>query len=229
MDYEKAKSLCRLPHPNQRWGCLSFAQHGDDLMLVNLMELLGIRFPSWLDLGAHHPFNISNTALLYERGGRGVNVEANPLLLSEFRKHRPEDKNVCVGVGLESGYQTFYKFSDTSGLNTFCPKEIIKLAQKGIIHKEEISLPVSTVQQIVDEYCNRVWPDILLTDLEGLDFPVLESLDFKGRGPKVVVAETRRGESSQMKYMMAEKGYVPYCRMWENLFFVQSDFSYLVL
>ena len=80
-------------------------------MLCNLFRLMGIERPGYLDLGAHHPYVISNTALLYERGSRGVNVEANPALVVAFREVRPDDVTVNVGVGPEQGTRPFYQFT----------------------------------------------------------------------------------------------------------------------
>lgn len=52
---------------------------------------MGIKKPSYIDIGAHHPYEISNTAIFYMNGCRGVNVEANPNLIDEFYKERPDD------------------------------------------------------------------------------------------------------------------------------------------
>jgi hypothetical protein len=58
-------------HPHQWYGGRTYAQHGDDLAIINLFNCLRIRQPSYLDIGAHHPFHLSNTALLYQRGSAG--------------------------------------------------------------------------------------------------------------------------------------------------------------
>lgn len=210
----------------QRWGAITYAQHGDDLMLVNLCELLGLEKPSYLDLGAHHPVNISNTALLYERGARGVNVEANPRLIAAFKKHRPEDITVNIGVGPEKGELPFYVYSDDSGINSFS-KDHVEFLKHIPVQRTE-TLPVVTVNEIVEKYCGGRWPDLLLLDLEGMDFAVLESADFSESRPRVIVVEVRRGESADLKSMLAARGYACYCRMSANLFFVQEDDGYLV-
>jgi len=214
-------------HPDQKYGCVTYAQHGDDLMLVNLFHLMGIEKPSYLDLGAHHPHVISNTALLYEKGSRGVNVEANPILIEAFKIQRPEDTNVNIGVGLESGTFPFYMYSETSGRNTFSKDEVETL--KGILHvRNTIELPMLTVREIVEKYCGGRYPDLLTTDLEGLDYAVLKSADFSFSKPKVIVSEIRRGESALVKNLLEERDYFVYCRMGENLFFVDKTYKYLV-
>src|SRR5437763_16778861 len=65
-------------HPDQGFGGRTYAQFGEDLIFLNIFALLGINTPSYIDVGAHHPVNISNTALLYERGCRGIKIDANP-------------------------------------------------------------------------------------------------------------------------------------------------------
>lgn len=210
-------------HPDQRWGPTTYAQHGDDLMALNLFTLIGGEYAKrYLDLGAHHPFIISNTQLLYERGWRGVNVEANPELIAAFNKLRPEDTNVQVGVGPETREAEFFKYSSTSGRNTFSREEVASL--DGVMSvRETETLKILAVNQIVDSFCGGVWPAFLSCDIEGLDHAVLESADFSKSAPMVICVETRRYETTQRKQLLDQKGFSLYCRMGENLFFVRKD------
>ncbi len=205
-------------HRDQRWGCTSYAQHGDDFMLINLFELIGIERPSYLDLGAHHPITISNTYLLYLRGSRGVNVEANPALMAAFEAERPEDANVNVGVGVRAGHATFYMHGEKSGLNTFSLAEALKWPDASATP----TLPVMTLGAIVVRYCLGRFPNILLCDIEGLDFDVLLSANFSDSYPLVICVETRKHESARMIDMLRLKRFSFYCRLGENLFFVHE-------
>ncbi len=215
-------------HKDQRWGHVTYAQHGDDLMLVNLFEMLGIAKPSYLDVGAHDPTALSNTRLLYERGSRGVNVEANPGLVGAFRTERPDDVIVSVGIGPEPGVFPFYMYTDTCGLNTFCRREVEKL--KHSMEPRGIkTLPVVTLDHTVAEFCNGKYPQLLLLDIEGFDYDVLSGAEFHGvrqasRSPVVICVETRPSDTARMRDMLNGKGYALYCRMGENLFFVASPF-----
>jgi FkbM family methyltransferase len=206
-----------IPHPDQKWGCVSYAQHGDDFMLLNLFQMMGISKPTYLDLGAHHPSVISNTKLLYDRGSSGVNVEANPNLISELRIERPRDKCVQVGVGPAPGQRAFHMYSETSGRNTFSLNEVAATV------KRKIMVEVKTLDQIVDQYCGNVYPDLLNCDIEGLDYEVLECARFHRTMPLVVCVETRRDDTKRMVDMMKFKGFFMYCRMGENVFFVRTD------
>ncbi len=224
MTPEKPVDMRLRGFPDQHFGCISYAQHGDDFMVLNLFKLIGIERPSYLDLGAHHPQNISNTKLLYDRGSRGVNVEANPNLIATFRAERPGDTNLNLGVGPVAGEATFFMYSDSSGRNTFSAEEVKSL--EGVLEvKKEIRLGIVTLDSIVDRYCKGAYPAFLSCDIEGLDFGVLSGASFDvNRGPVVICVETRRHETSRMRSMLDRKGFFLYCRMGENLFFVNKKF-----
>jgi hypothetical protein len=84
-------------HRDQWFGGRTYAQHGDDLAVLNIFKRLGIERPSYLDVGAYHPFDLSNTALLYERGSRGINVEPNEAQCLCFMR-RGQMTSTCATV-----------------------------------------------------------------------------------------------------------------------------------
>jgi FkbM family methyltransferase len=216
--------------PSQcRYGNISFSQTGADFLLLNLFELLGITNPSYLDVGAFHPTVISNTALLYSRGSRGVNIEANPALIENFYKARPEDLNINIGITPCGGEVEFYRIDSFSGRNTFDPE-----AAHGFVHEnpsfqisDTLVLETITLNKAVDTYCNGIFPDLLLIDIEGLDLNVLESTDFSSSHPKVICVETVdfKGESRyrDFAYLLLLKGFVPYCRLIADAIFVWNE------
>jgi len=211
-------------HPDQHFGCLTYSQHGEDLMLCNLFVMLNIsnQTLAWIDVGAHHPSNISNTKLLYERGYHGVNVEANPNLIALFNLERPRDTNINLGIGVETGTQIFNMYDQTSGRNTFSNEETKRL--EGVMQvRDHMSLPVVRLNDIVQFNCNGTFPPLLSIDIEGLDYVVLENADFSTSRPMLIVVETRRDDTKRMAEMLYKKGYTLYCRMGENLIFVISS------
>jgi len=214
-------------HRDQHFGHITYSQHGEDLMLCNIFKLLGIEKPSYLDVGAHHPESISNTKLLYDRGSRGVNVEANPHLIQAFLNQRPEDTNLSVGVHTESGSAIFLMYDNRSGRNTFSIDEAKRM--QGVMQVQTAeTLPVVTLNQIVNTHCKGVFPDLLSMDIEGLDFEVLDHADFTKNWPKVIVVETRRDDTEKMQQMLELKGYALCCRMGENLIFVWRQLAGLL-
>lgn len=207
-----------IDHPDQWYGGRTYAQHGDDLAIINIFHRLKIWKPSYLDIGAHHPFDLSNTALLYQRGSRGINVEANPALISEFRRHRPEDKNVCVAVGPMSGAAKLNRISEKSGCNSLLP-----LAGK--LH-DSIDVPVLTADEIVNVYADGCWPDLLSVDAEGMDFEILASIDYARGGPKVICAEAVSqiaDVETGIRELMLGNGYSVHSWVGSNMLMARSD------
>ena len=221
-------------HPDQVFGGSTYAQHGDDLVAINIFWNIGIRTPSYLDVGAHHPINISNTALLYKLGSRGINVEANPNLIERFRTERPEDINLNVGVSDQSGTMTFYMIDDFSGPNSFDKKtaEDFVAAYPEFSIRSTKEITVTTVNEIVATYCNGVFPDFLTIDIEGLDERILRSIDFKKHAPKVICAEVVSGSdtsnASSIANLLSEVGYFPHFKTIGNVFYVQEQFRSLL-
>jgi FkbM family methyltransferase len=163
--------------------------------------------------------------LFYNLGLTGVNVEANPHLIDNFHWDRSRDKNVCIGVGVKEGFQDFYQYDDYSGRNTFSLDEALSVFVKhGMKFTEKRSLPVKTLNQIVDEYCGGQFPEFLNCDLEGLDYDVLRTADFENSRPIVICVESRVDCIDSMTTMMYRQGYEPYARLGENVIFVLQSY-----
>ena len=60
---------------------------------------MDIERPSFMDVGANHPFFLSNTALFYRNGSHGINIEPNPILFRRIAQVRTEDTNIMAGIG----------------------------------------------------------------------------------------------------------------------------------
>jgi FkbM family methyltransferase len=217
-------------HPDQRYGHLTYSQHGEDLVFASLFEQLGIERPSYLDIGAHHPLHCSNTALLYSRGSRGVNVDANPDVMPEFHRLRPDDININTGVGPEPGVMTFYRIDALSGRNTFSREAALHFIDDHPQFKisDELQIPVLTLNQLIDQYCNGQFPHLLSLDAEGLDYAILESTSFATSAPVVICVETysAAGRRSDDIFRLLElRAFVPYVRMGENALFLRQEFG----
>jgi FkbM family methyltransferase len=196
------------------YGHISYSQVGQDMCILNLFNKLKIETASYIDIGAHHPYEISNTALMYEMGWRGINIEANPNLIEDFKKYRPEDINLNIGCGAKSGTLTFYMFDEASGINTFSKENADQTIERNpwLKIQETRELPVLTAKEIIDTYNNGVWPDFLDIDVEGLDKEIIESIDFKGEGPIVICAESAGTK------VMRQKGYEVYAFMGDTIY-----------
>jgi FkbM family methyltransferase len=216
-----------MSHPDQIFGDTTYAQHGDDIVIRAIFHSLGIGTPSYLDLGAHHPERISNTKLFYDTGSRGINVEANPVLHKLFLESRPQDINLNVGVGIKSGFQEFYMIDSESGRNSFIKEVaegfVIDYPQFAITEVRQ--LPIFTVEQILH---HRPIPDFLSIDIEGMDFDVLQSIDFRRYPFKVVCVEIQPYSEEDIRSLMYNVGYYSIIKCGSNLIFVDKNLAHKV-
>ena len=74
----------------------TYAMDGEDIALKKYTQHLERGF--YVDIGAHHPVQRSNTCLLYQKGWRGINVDISKFSLDLFNYLRPEDINIQCAV-----------------------------------------------------------------------------------------------------------------------------------
>ena len=173
---------------------LSYAQSGEDSIIQYILKYLGIQINKirYLDLGANHAKEISNTYSLYAQGARGVLLEANPNLIPELSLFRGEDVIIpkCLVAEHEEKTIPFYILNG-DGLSSF-DKEAI---DEAIIQNS--SLKIESVEQVqtisMNEIIERYFPiapDLLNIDIEGSEEQILESVDFEKWRPFIIILET---------------------------------------
>ena len=207
-----------------RFRQISYSQCGEDLILSFIFRnLIPISKPSFLDIGCHHPFFLNNTFLLYSKGSRGINVDANLNSIKLFEKYRADDKNICVGVSDVPGNLVYYQNKESS-LNTFDDTKVGK-GGGGFIGIGEIE--VVHIESIIDKFNGCVYPDLLSLDVEGFDSRIIRSIDFKKTAPKVICVETisRIGENQWERDFtlinyLKEKGYIHHSDTGINSIFI---------
>lgn len=175
-----------MSHPDQAFGDKTYSQFGEDLILLNVFRQLGIGSAArYFDVGAHNPHAISNTALLYERGHRGVCIEANPNHIKAFQEHRPDDLILNLGIGPVPGELEFYMIDDYSGRNSFDYDTVLNFTKSYPQFKISKVIPIKVVT--LDSLFEKFGvPDLLCIDIEGMDYPVLQTM--LGR-PKIICVE----------------------------------------
>jgi hypothetical protein len=219
-----------LPPPkDDRWPRISYAQQGEDIIVQNIFETLEVRTPSYIDIGAYHPFINSNTFLLYRLGSRGVLVEPNPRYQDMLRAGRPGDKVLPFGIGVTDQAAAKYYVIRGNGLdNTFSKAqadELVRLRGPGTI-EAVLELPLRNINTVLDENFPNGGPDFFSIDIEGLDLPILQTLDFSRHRPKVFCIETSMVGTGRVDErilsLMQQKGYVVRGGTFVNTIFVDA-------
>lgn len=208
---------------------VSFSQSGEDLIVKFILNGLKIEKPSYLDIGAHHPFYLSNTALFYENGSRGINIEPDPILFKEFIKHRKNDVNLNIGIADKEGELDFHILNPPS-LNTFSKEEAERFEiEHGYKITRVVKVQVNTIAHIIEKYCNGMFPHFLSLDAEGLDEQILYSINYNITAPIVICVETISFSTSghgvknyELINFLENKGYMVYADTYINTIFVQK-------
>lgn len=207
---------------------VSYSQSGEDLIIDFFFTARKIDKPSYIDIGAYHPYKISNTALFYEKGSRGIIIEPNPDGFEKFTKYRPEDTNLNIGIGNEESVLAYYSMNSPT-LNTFSEEEAKRYEEKGSARIEKvIDVQVKTLTYVLEQYNKSVFPDFLSLDVEGWDYQILESLKQFQTTPKLVCVETysyTEGYIYKERFdnLMKELGYTIYGTTTINTIYVKNE------
>jgi FkbM family methyltransferase len=213
--------------------CITPIETTDALIIRDVFKAIGIEKPSYIDVGACHPHMSSNTMPFYLMGSRGINIEPDEALRDEFALHRPEDINLFVGIAVAEGIGAFYKCSANPYLSTFSEQAIKWSEEHWNAEYDDgvTSVPLMTLNRVVDEYCGGIFPDFLDIDIEGMDAEVLRSCDFSESSPMLILVE---GIISVFNQILMNKeceggGYTPYCRISCNTVYLRNDIYKRVL
>ena len=172
---------------------ISTSQSGEDAIVSYIIKVLGISFNkcTYLDLGANHAKELSNTYYLYQKGARGVLVEANPNLISELKFYRSEDiiLNYCV-VDKKHTDKTEFYLVNGDGLSSPNKNSIDLCLKKNATLKIDDVVTVETIT--LDEIFNKYFdgaPTVLNVDIEGNELEILKNIDFKKYRPLIIIIE----------------------------------------
>jgi FkbM family methyltransferase len=209
---------------------VSYSQSGEDLIVDFIFKELGIQTPTYIDIGAHHPYYLSNTAIFYSKGSRGINIEPDPSLFLAFEKERNFDINLNVGIADKESTLDFYVMN-VNTLNTFLEKEVENYCNQGDFHIKEVKkINVTTLRNVLEKYNKGVFPDFLTLDAEGVDEIVLKSIDFEKNKPTVICTETISFSSNgkgiknvEIIHYLESKGYLLYADTNINSIFVVQE------
>lgn len=211
----------------------SFSQAGEDQLIRYLFQNLAIEYPTYLDIGANHPFIGNNTFLFYSRGCRGVCIEPDPNLFELIKKNRKRDVllNAGIGGGVTDMQGDLYVFPDPySGWNTFSQEEAMnRSVETGIKIKSVQKIDLLNINNVMGLYF-KPWPNLLSIDVEGMDLEIIQSIDFSLYRPEVICAETitfsmeRKEEKiGDISQYLSSKGYFEFGDTHINTVFCRDD------
>ena len=190
---------------------LGFSQLGEDAVLWHLFQSRRDGF--YIDVGCHHPYRFSNTAIFSEfYNWSGINIDVDEDLMAEFDRLRPRDTNVCTAVGAIAGTAEVTLFHEPA-VNSLDPATIAEF-KLHFAPKATRTVPMRPLSALIDQYlAPGTAIDLMSIDVEGLDFEVLTSNDWDRFRPQVLAVEAHGFNLSDPSanrtfQFLKEKGYV---------------------
>jgi len=210
---------------------ISYSQSGEDLIVKYIFGCLGLQSPDYIDIGAHDPFYLSNTAIFYESGSRGINIEPDPGLFKNFITYRPDDKNLNIGISNTEDVKDFY-IINVPTLNTFSKEEAERYSSEGdYFISNTIKIKTDRIQNIITQHANNKFPQFMNIDAEGIDELIIDSIDFATNFPLVICIETlsfsesgRGIKNIKLIEKIANAGYLNYADTNINTIFVKKEY-----
>ncbi len=168
----------------------SYSQCGEDIIMESILSFLDIEEITYLDIGAHDPELLSNTAFFYKKGAHGTNVEPDPSLISKFDKQRRRDINICAGIGIDNQSKMDFYIINAKTLNTLSKTDAEKFCESGKYWIEKvINIPLLNINEVIED--NFVTcPDLISIDVEGLELKILKQFDYSKFEPSIFCVET---------------------------------------
>lgn len=166
-----------------------FSQYGEDVFLHKFFR--GQKKGFYIDVGAHHPFQLSNTAYLWISGWNGINVDASEAAVRLFNRVRPLDLNIHAAVVSASiaAQKTEIQFFSNKEIDNVATCDLMLAKERGYTHS--ITVPCRSLSSIVAEAValSNSRFDYLNIDIEGFDESALEDIDTWLIKPRVIMVE----------------------------------------
>ncbi len=168
---------------------ISYSRNFEDVILQRV--LADVERGCYVDIGASHPIADSNTYAFYEKGWRGICAE--PLGYGAlWDEERIEDVFVNAALGAKAGETTFYVYRETPQISTGSSATVQTWREGGRAPDETVTVPVLTLNNLLDEHLEGRPVHLLSIDVEGMEKEVLQGLDLRKHRPWIVVLESTR-------------------------------------
>src|SRR6185437_1602182 len=165
-----------------------------------------------------------------DRRCRGVSIEPNPAAIQLFNEYRREDVNLNIGISNEGGKADFFMMEDNT-LSTFSEPERDKMVSHGQRVAGVTKVEMMSVPAVIEQFCRGSFPDFMSLDVEGMELPILRSIDFHKSCPKNICVEIAdyspigaRRRRTELADVLEDKGYYDYANTNLNAILVQNQF-----
>lgn len=173
-----------------------YGQCAEDIIIASILRAIAVKSnidlskECFLEIGGNHPISTSATFLLKQWFGMsGVIVEANPELLDNLRRVRPDDSVVHAAVTAEHATSVKLSVSNMNELSSIDRNFVLNWQDGKIGERFYIDVPAMRINQLFEQNFPQKLPIYMSIDVEGVDLTLLKDLDFKRFRPTIIQTE----------------------------------------
>ena len=185
----------------------SFAQHGEDLLVEQLLQ----KVQSFIDIGANDGVLFSNTYKFAKSRARGLCLEPSPSTFFKLRLNHlfhPKVKCVRAAVSNRPGSLPFIEDGYEAVLSRVAQTEHEESNEQSG-SPATIDVPALTLDQILSKYESFKEIDLLSIDVEGHERQILEGIKDSSLRARIIILETDKADVEEVLSLPALKSYVP--------------------
>lgn len=199
----------------------SYANRQEDL---EVLKFFGSESGIFVEAGANHPVNCSQTYLLEQKGWRGVLIEPNPELAKLCRELRPASRTFdCALVGPGGPEKVRMRIP---GRRSSAAASIVETHGKVLDEDAFFECPARTLDGVLQESgIERM--DYFSIDLEGYEVKALQGFSWKRWRPRLLSIEDHCENLATHRYVSAQ-GYKLVRRIGDNHWYVPAGTSFPV-
>ena len=186
-----------------------YSRWGEDSFLVDYFK--NTSNGRYIDIGSFHPFRGSNTYLLYKKGWSGINIDINKISIDLFKLARPNDINLNLAISDTNKKIKVYQTKDLGKMNTINLK-FASFFLKNYHVRESHSYNLNDILCKYNTNKNNRF-ELIDIDVEGSEYQILKSLNFKKYSFKLILVETHifnldfKQESDKIHILLKSKNY----------------------
>lgn len=168
---------------------VSYAQNREDVILSGFFAPDKTGF--YVDVGAHDPVTDSVTKYFYDRGWTGINIEPLPEYHERLVAARPRDTNLRIAVAEQKGTASLREYTNGTGLSTLsdATKRTLAAGDEAVARTyRDFTVDTLPLKSIFKSH-DVINISFMKVDVEGYEYPVLKSNDWKKYRPEVLCIE----------------------------------------
>ncbi len=183
----------------------------------------------YIDVGAGDPLLDSVTAIFYESGWSGINIEPSNVFYERLERLRPRDVNIQLLVS-NSETQLNYWEADLQGISSSNSQVVERHTSSGFSGNSRM-VSTTTLASVVAQFAGRRDIHFLKVDVEGSERDVIASIDFSICQPWILVIEATLPLTQVPNFLEWEDLVVPFYDFVYteglNRFYVSKDKQFL--